>query len=64
MLAHIAGVPVEESLTAFIISAGAVLVGMRAMFGSSQSSTAPRAGRRVDRQRARERAAMLDKNTR
>jgi hypothetical protein len=34
MLAHIVGIPVEESLMPFIVSAGAVLVGVRAMFGS------------------------------
>jgi hypothetical protein len=32
--AHIAGIPVEEVLMPFIISAGAAFVGMRAMFGS------------------------------
>jgi hypothetical protein len=34
MLAHIAGIPVEELLMPFVISAGAALVGMRAMLGS------------------------------
>jgi hypothetical protein len=34
-LAHIAGIPVEELLMPFVISAGA-LVGMRAMFGSKK----------------------------
>jgi hypothetical protein len=33
-LAHIAGIPVEELLMPFVISAGAALVGLRAMFGS------------------------------
>jgi hypothetical protein len=33
-LAHIAGIPVEELLMPFIITAGAALVGMRAMLGS------------------------------
>ena len=32
MLAHIAGVPVEEWLMPCILSAGAALVGIRAMF--------------------------------
>jgi hypothetical protein len=34
MLAHIIGIPVEESLMPFVVSAGAVLVGERAMFCS------------------------------
>jgi hypothetical protein len=33
-LAHVAGIPVEEWMMPFIISAGAALVGMRAMFSS------------------------------
>jgi hypothetical protein len=33
-LAHIAGIPVEELLMPFVISAGAALVGLRAMFCS------------------------------
>ena len=64
MLAHIAGIPVEEWFMPFSISAGAALVGMRAMFGSSQRPTARRTGRRVGRQARGERAAMLDENTR
>jgi len=32
ILGHIAGIPVEEILMPFIISAGAALVGVRAMF--------------------------------
>jgi hypothetical protein len=39
MLAHIARVPVEESSTPFIISAGAALVGICAIFGWSRSAT-------------------------
>jgi hypothetical protein len=31
-LAHIAGIPVEELVMPFIISVGAALVGVRAMF--------------------------------
>ena len=38
MLAHVARVPVEESLTPSIISAGAALVGIRAIFGWSQNA--------------------------
>jgi hypothetical protein len=53
ILAHIAGIPVEEWLMPFIISAGAALVGIRAVFGSSQSSMVQRNGRRADRRRAR-----------
>lgn len=33
MVAHVAGIPVEEWLMPFVVSAGAVLVGMRARFG-------------------------------
>jgi hypothetical protein len=33
-LAHVAGIPVEEWMMPFIISAGVSLVGMRAMFSS------------------------------
>jgi hypothetical protein len=33
-LAHVAGLPVEEWMMPFIISVGAALVGMRAMFSS------------------------------
>jgi hypothetical protein len=36
-LAHVAGVPVEEWLMPFVISAGAAFVGMRAMFSSSKN---------------------------
>jgi hypothetical protein len=39
MLTHIARIPVEESLTPFIRSAGATLVGIRATFGWSQNAT-------------------------
>jgi hypothetical protein len=39
MLAHVARIPVEESLTPFIRSAGATLVGIRAIFGWSQNAT-------------------------
>jgi len=45
MLAHVAGIPVEEWLMPFIVSAGAALVGIRALF-SSQSSNAQRTERR------------------
>jgi hypothetical protein len=33
-LAHIAGIPVEELLMPFVITAGAAFVGLRAVFGS------------------------------
>jgi len=46
MLAHIAGMPVEEWLMPFIFSAGAVFVGLRARFATSRRSTAPRDGHR------------------
>jgi hypothetical protein len=39
MLAHVARIPVEESLTPSIISAGAALVGIRAICGWSQNAT-------------------------
>ena len=37
-LAHIAGVPVEEWLMPFVTSAGAALVGMRALFGREETT--------------------------
>jgi hypothetical protein len=36
MIAHMAGVPVEEWLMPFVISAGAAFVGMRAMFARTR----------------------------
>ena len=39
MLGHVAGIPAEEWLMPFIMSAGAALVGVRAMFGSATSPT-------------------------
>jgi hypothetical protein len=39
ILAHIAGIPVDEWSMPLIISAGAALVGIGAVFGSSQSAT-------------------------
>lgn len=39
MLARIARVPVEQSLTPSIISAGAALVGVSAIVGWSQNAT-------------------------
>jgi hypothetical protein len=50
MLAHVAGIPAEEWLTPFILSAGAVLVGLRARFGSPHS-TANQDTRSRDRSR-------------
>jgi hypothetical protein len=44
-VAHIAGIPIEEWLMPFMISAGAVLVGLRTMF--------QRGDRRVDRPRSK-----------
>ena len=52
MLAHVAGIPLEEWLMPFIVSAGGVLVGIRAMC-SSQISNGQRSDRRVDRQNER-----------
>jgi hypothetical protein len=46
MLAHIAGMPVEEWLMPFIFSAGAAFVGLRARFGASRSSTTQEDARR------------------
>ena len=36
MLAHLAGIPVEEWLLPFVISAGAALVGIRAKFKNTR----------------------------
>ena len=52
MLAHIAGIPVEEWLMPFVVSAGGVLAGVRALC-SSQGSNGQRNDRRVDRQNER-----------
>jgi hypothetical protein len=47
MLAHVAGMPLEEWLMPFIVSAGGVLVGIRAMCSSRISNG--RSDRHVDR---------------
>jgi len=46
MLAHVAGIPVEEWLMPFMVSAGGVLAGVRALC-SSQSWKGQRNDRRV-----------------
>ncbi len=63
-LAPIAGFPVEESFLPFFTSAGAAVVGMRAMFGSSQSSITHRDRRGVDHLReSRSRSDLVPKHT-
>jgi len=52
MLAHVAGIPLEEWLMPFVVAAVGVLVGIRAMW-SSQISNGHRSDRRVDRQNER-----------
>ncbi len=63
-LAHIAGFPVEEWFLPFITSAGVALVGMRARFGSSQSSITHRNRRGVDHLRGPgNRPSLVPKHT-
>jgi hypothetical protein len=49
MLAHIAGIPVEEWLMPFIFSAGAAFVGLRAKFAAPRRESAPRDEHRSSR---------------